>query len=62
MFVCILFCGFNGRTGLKRSSVHKPSLTTAATSTQRDFKSNTFQRQIAFYLTQTNEINTLLLN
>ncbi len=40
MFVWILFCGFNG-TGLKRSSLHEPSsLTTAATSTLRDFKSN----------------------
>ncbi len=49
------------RTGLKRSSVHEPSsLTKAATSTPRDFKSNTFQRQIAFYLTQTNKKNTLV--
>ncbi len=53
MFVCILFCGFN------RKSVHEPSsLTTVATSTPRDFKSNTFQRQNGFYLTQTNEMNT----
>ncbi len=32
------------------------NLTTAATSTPRDFKSNTFQCQIAFYLTQTNKL------
>lgn len=45
MFVCILFCGFNGTTVLKRSSVHEPS---------SDY-SSTFQHQIIFYLTRTNK-------
>ncbi len=51
------------QTGLKRSSLHEPpSLTTAATSTLRDFKSNTFQHQIAFYLTnQRNEYSATQL-
>ncbi len=44
------------RTGLTRPSVHERSLTTAATSTRRDFKSNTFQRQSAL-LFNTNKWN-----
>ncbi len=44
MFACILFCGFDGMNGTEALVC----ATTAATSTQRDFKSNTFQRQIVF--------------
>ncbi len=41
--------------------MHEPSsLTTVTTSLPRDFKSNTFQRKIAFYFTQTNKMYTLL--
>ncbi len=48
MFVCVLFCGFNGKNGTEAL-------------VWDDSSNEHSERQIAFYLTQTKEINILLL-